>query len=103
MVAGFGRSGHAKGDIPGIRFKVSFEFCSPLDSRTTFQIKNMYVLVYFPKIKNLFLLYVYFKYLLLCFLVSYLFIYLWFFLQVMKVANVSLLALYKEKKDKPRS
>jgi small subunit ribosomal protein S23e len=43
MVSGFGRSGHAVGDIPGVRFKV------------------------------------------------------------MKVANVSLLALYKQKKDKPRS
>eukprot|EP01111_Echinosteliopsis_oligospora_P018474 TRINITY_DN84_c0_g1_i2.p1 TRINITY_DN84_c0_g1~~TRINITY_DN84_c0_g1_i2.p1 ORF type:complete len:146 (-),score=46.88 TRINITY_DN84_c0_g1_i2:49-486(-) len=43
LIAGFGRSGHAKGDIPGVRFKV------------------------------------------------------------VKVANVSLLALYKEKKEKPRS
>lgn len=43
LVAGFGRSGHAKGDIPGVRFKI------------------------------------------------------------VKVANVSLLALYKEKKEKPRS
>mmetsp|Transcript_107894 Transcript_107894/g.150520 ORF Transcript_107894/g.150520 Transcript_107894/m.150520 type:complete len:146 (+) Transcript_107894:3-440(+) len=43
LVAGFGRSGHAVGDIPGVRFKV------------------------------------------------------------VKVAAVSLLALYKEKKDKPRS
>ncbi|BHF68184.1 hypothetical protein AAHC03_013049 [Spirometra sp. Aus1] len=43
LVAGFGRKGHAVGDIPGVRFKV------------------------------------------------------------VKVANVSLLALYKHKKDKPRS
>jgi len=43
LVAGFGRSGHSKGDIPGVRFKV------------------------------------------------------------VKVAGVSLLALFKEKKDKPRS
>merc|ERR1712189_429 len=43
LVAGFGRSGHAVGDIPGVRFKV------------------------------------------------------------VKVANVSLLALFKEKKDRPRS
>jgi len=43
LVAGFGRSGHAVGDIPGVRFKV------------------------------------------------------------VKVANVSLIALYKEKKEKPRS
>ena len=43
LVAGFGRSGHAVGDIPGVRFKI------------------------------------------------------------VKVANVSLLALYKEKKEKPRS
>ena len=43
LVAGFGRSGHAMGDIPGVRFKI------------------------------------------------------------VKVAGVSLLALYKEKKDKPRS
>lgn len=43
LIAGFGRSGHAVGDIPGVRFKV------------------------------------------------------------VKVAAVSLLALYKEKKDKPRS
>mmetsp|Transcript_2358 Transcript_2358/g.3896 ORF Transcript_2358/g.3896 Transcript_2358/m.3896 type:complete len:146 (+) Transcript_2358:75-512(+) len=43
LIAGFGRSGHAVGDIPGVRFKV------------------------------------------------------------VKVANVSLLALYKEKKEKPRS
>lgn len=43
LVAGFGRKGHAVGDIPGVRFKV------------------------------------------------------------VKVAAVSLLALYKEKKDKPRS
>jgi len=43
LIAGFGRSGHAKGDIPGVRFKV------------------------------------------------------------VKVAGVSLLALYKEKKEKPRS
>jgi len=43
LVAGFGRSGHAKGDIPGVRFKV------------------------------------------------------------VKVAGVSLLALFTEKKDKPRS
>jgi len=43
LVAGFGRSGHAVGDIPGVRFKV------------------------------------------------------------VKVANVSLLALYKEKKEKPRN
>ncbi len=43
LVAGFGRKGHAVGDIPGVRFKV------------------------------------------------------------VKVANVSLLALYKEKKERPRS
>merc|ERR1711977_355186 len=43
LISGFGRKGHAVGDIPGVRFKVA------------------------------------------------------------KVANVSLLALYKEKKDKPRS
>ena len=43
LVAGFGRSGHAVGDIPGVRFKV------------------------------------------------------------VKVANVSLLALFKEKKERPRS
>jgi len=43
LVAGFGRKGHAKGDIPGVRFKV------------------------------------------------------------VKVANVGLLALYREKKEKPRS
>lgn len=43
LIQGFGRSGHAVGDIPGVRFKVS------------------------------------------------------------KVSNVSLLALYKEKKEKPRS
>nr|QWE91359.1 40S ribosomal protein S23 [Salpingoeca surira]QWE91360.1 40S ribosomal protein S23 [Salpingoeca huasca]UJT32084.1 40S ribosomal protein S23 [Salpingoeca surira]UJT32085.1 40S ribosomal protein S23 [Salpingoeca huasca] len=43
LVSGFGRSGHAVGDIPGVRFKV------------------------------------------------------------VKVSNVALLALYKEKKDKPRS
>jgi small subunit ribosomal protein S23e len=42
LIAGFGRSGHAKGDIPGIRFKV------------------------------------------------------------VKVSGVALLALYKEKKEKPR-
>merc|ERR1712034_18781 len=43
LVAGFGRSGHAKGDIPGVRFKIT------------------------------------------------------------KVSNVSLLALFKEKKEKPRT
>lgn len=43
LIAGFGRSGHAVGDIPGVRFKV------------------------------------------------------------VKVAGVSLLALYKEKREKPRS
>lgn len=26
LVAGFGRKGHAVGDIPGVRFKVSFDF-----------------------------------------------------------------------------
>ena len=43
LVAGFGRSGHAKGDIPGVRFKIT------------------------------------------------------------KVSGVGLLALFKEKKEKPRS
>lgn len=62
LVAGFGRKGHAVGDIPGVRFKV-------LVSRVRSE-------------RNLFCARL---------------------LQVVKVANVSLLALYKEKKERPRS
>merc|ERR1712167_489175 len=29
LVAGFGRSGHAKGDIPGVRFKITKVWCRP--------------------------------------------------------------------------
>jgi small subunit ribosomal protein S23e len=61
LVAGFGRKGHAVGDIPGVRFKVCLVKMQKSIKPT-----------------------------ILCF-------------QVVKVANVSLLALYKEKKERPRS
>jgi small subunit ribosomal protein S23e len=65
MISGFGRSGHAVGDIPGVRFKVcrGVGRVGPI-SQSLFS--------HPPH-------------------------------QVMKVANVSLIALYKQKKDKPRS
>lgn len=65
LVAGFGRKGHAVGDIPGKEF-VNFNF----------------------------LIFIYL-------LISNLFTGVRF--KVVKVANVSLLALYKEKKERPRS
>lgn len=30
LIAGFGRRGHAVGDIPGVRFKVGDAFCPPM-------------------------------------------------------------------------
>lgn len=65
LVAGFGRKGHAVGDIPGKEF-VNF---------------NLLIFIYL--------------------LISNLFTGVRF--KVVKVANVSLLALYKEKKERPRS
>lgn len=79
LVAGFGRKGHAVGDIPGVRFKVSpnksisttYETCAHVEEF----ISNAWFSLLFPRTRT----------------------------QVVKVANVSLLALYKEKKERPRS
>lgn len=66
LVAGFGRKGHAVGDIPGKNF-ILFKVC---------------------------LIFLYIKFSFLILGVRF---------KVVKVANVSLLALYKEKKERPRS
>jgi small subunit ribosomal protein S23e len=62
LVAGFGRKGHAVGDIPGKSlFNIDCQYCTNSFSNLGVRFK------------------------------------------VVKVANVSLLALYKEKKERPRS
>lgn len=92
MVAGFGRSGHAVGDIPGVRFKVR----SSSFLHSFLSLESPLFLPAFPFLhcldSDLFLssLSVYFL-----LLVSA--------PQIVKVAGVSLLALFLEKKDKPRS
>lgn len=75
LIAGFGRKGHAVGDIPGVRFKVRCYCCccDPLSRPLSLCSISDRSLVPF-----------------IC-------------AQVVKVANVSLLALYKEKKERPRS
>jgi len=67
LVAGFGRKGHAVGDIPGKKYT---------NLRTNLPVSQFFI-------------------------VWFLFTGVRF--KVVKVANVSLLALYKEKKERPRS
>ena len=98
-MSGFGRKGHAVGDIPGVRFKV----CHKTPATIAF-----------------FVCVCVFAWLCLLSCCTCLLLQLatlqWlvtdrlapslpcdWLLQVLKVSNVALLALYKEKKDKPRS
>ena len=92
LVSGFGRSGHAVGDIPGVRFLVSVW------------------LLYFIIFAKLGALCVYYIYILCDFFLSFdlnssaTAVQICFhYLQIVKVASVSLWALYREKKDKPKS
>ena len=96
LVAGFGRSGHAVGDIPGVRFKVR-----SLSLASLYEIiilNNLFVSVLLPRIISIVISHrhhahrVHPVHSLTCAI-----------LQIVKVAGVALLSLFKQKKDKPRS
>lgn len=104
LVAGFGRKGHAVGDIPGVRFKAS----SQSRSRNSYHNDDQYHepiqwflswlfhYLHSDRTFTFFSVVIVWEYKIIvcCFC---------FASQVVKVANVSLLALYKEKKERPRS